>query len=234
MSAICRHGLEEDWCSLCKNRLQTVTGAIAKPPAGGAWKRQFTIGEAVVNRTARTRALTGSSADRIKGTGGANLWEGTLPGTTFEITFEVWDHGTRQVGFCFVQGPLKFIGLHHRHYLMVYRTRRGSWVSLHYQTRFSPEAPDHPTKRTPNLRELAEGGRVDDPVNLLLELGATGVGEGRHVLGVSAKRPGDLCVMFDHDTEAVPVGVFVLSRVLPLWYEYEGPPSSLDNRSRTA
>ena len=29
-------------------------------------------------------------------------------------------------------------------------------------------------------------------------------------------------VMFDHENEAVPIGAFLISRVLPLWHRYTG------------
>jgi hypothetical protein len=106
--------------------------------------------------------------------------------------------------------------------LGVYRTPEGlGWVELSV-AQIRPGAADRRSSlRLATLGQLAEASKLE-PDSLLRSAGVLEVGTKEVVLGHLDRRRNYLAALFPWDDQRVPVTSFVLTRVLPLLYEYEG------------
>lgn len=143
---------------------------------------------------------------------------------SLELAYQELNTGERYVRARKVEGPkaLRRLGSG-RKKLMVQKHRQLDYVALR-QVYFNKEDKDRWLRwRTPDLEELNRGAGLNVENNLL-ESGALNVNTKEKLLQSTARDRRMLCTIFRRGDRLPPVIAYVLTRILPVYYEFEPQP----------
>ena len=208
------------WCELCK--APATTPAIPRVLPGDDVD-VVRIGDAVARREGGWRP-TVVRLQNSHATTGTELsrWALTLqePSHVFDLEFYRAPDLVMEIQLRFRHGPERFMGLHRRHRLGVTRHSKGWWSSLRNQSIYSAAQPDRCGKRVPTLEQLSSGARIPDAADEIAAYG--GVVVPRSGLGATKRASSTFAILGATDVQAPHIAVFLVSRVLPVYYEYAG------------
>ncbi len=181
------------------------------------------VGDAIANRDGDWEASGFQLQHSAFGDGTeVNRWRVTFADAPHRLDLEFYRSRDQvmEIQLRFREGPERFIGLHRRHRLGVRRHVKGWWSSLRNQSVYLDDHPDRCVKRSPSLEQLSLGAHVSNAAEVIGLAG--GVIIRRNALGPTKRGGSSLAVLGAEGNQAPHVAAFLASRVLPIYYQYEG------------
>lgn len=177
---------------------------------------RFSVGPFIVNGLTATEPREPPTPANADVPGRAELYEAANgAGTTVALSYVTWANGERHVDMSLKHGgPAKLNSLESRHRLTIQRQTTFAFCELQQARLEIHGSRMRVVRRKATEAELDEGARVH-VAGVLKQLGALAVSTREEVFDDTSRNRSYLCVAFDPDDRKVPLGAFILTRVLP-------------------